>query len=79
MEEILPKIIGNDHNGFICGRQGFHNVRGILNILYDQKGTSDTALLSLGAEKAFDRVEKPYLFEILTRFGLGEFFFFIIG
>ncbi len=75
LEGILPSVISPDQTGFIKNRYSFSNIRRLLNILYGPSppGTLEV-VLSLDAEKAFDRVEWGYLFDTLQRFGFGHKF-----
>ncbi len=74
LERCLPSVIGTDQNGFIKGSKTTHNIRRFLNILHEKKETIDTCILSFDAEKAFDRVEWPYMNDIMSRFGFGDSF-----
>lgn len=75
LEKVLPHIIKEDQTGFIKGRHSYNNIRRLLNVIQVSQSSKDPALvLSLDAEKAFDRVEWSYLHYALEQFGMAGSF-----
>ena len=56
LEKIMPKLINPDQTGFIAGRQLSSNLRREFNIIYQPNNVETELILSLDAQKAFDRI-----------------------
>lgn len=75
LAKVMPDIIDLDQTGFISNRQLSDNVRRTLNIIeHAQKNNKQALILTLDAEKAFDRVAWPFIFETCRSFGLSHIF-----
>lgn len=65
-KDIVPDIVDNNQCGFIPGRFLSNNIRRTLNIIdYAQNNDINLLLLTLDAEKAFDQLLWPFMFEIV--------------
>lgn len=79
LQRVLPNIIAIDQTGFMLGRHSFHNTRRRQNIISAPSLITPKMIISLDAEKAFDRVEWSFLFFVLQKFDFTpEFISWII-
>uniref|UniRef100_A0A667XLN8 Reverse transcriptase domain-containing protein n=1 Tax=Myripristis murdjan TaxID=586833 RepID=A0A667XLN8_9TELE len=72
LECVLPSLVHSDQVGYVKGRTVANNIRRLLHVMNKAALLQHPAvMLSLDAEKAFDRIEWPYLFNTLEKYGLG--------
>ena len=75
LDSVITSLIHPDQVGFIRSRSSSDNIRRLIDIMWAyQGGPVPLAAISLDAEKAFDRVEWPYLLSTLECFGFPEKF-----
>ena len=65
---------------FIPGLQGWFNIRKSINVIHHiNKGKEKNhMILSIDAEKAFDKIQHPFLIKTLEKVGIGGTYLNII-
>ena len=80
MQQHIKKLIHHDRVGFILEMQGWFNIYKSINVMNHINRTKDKnhMIISIDAEKAFHKIQQPFMLKTLNKLGIDGMYLKII-